>query len=125
MMNTCAICYMTPLSLSIAANTRVSNELGAGRPNAAKHASRGAVRLCLIVVSVTTLALLAFRGLWAQLFTTKPEVVNHAVPVLTVAAFYTLADGMAGVIGGCLKGCGRQAVLAPVIVGSYYFIGLP
>merc|ERR1711879_83451 len=47
------------------------------------------------------------------------------MPVLSVTALYVVLDGMCGVTSGALKGCGRQPILAPIVIASYYFIGLP
>jgi len=47
------------------------------------------------------------------------------MPVLSISALYVLADGLAASIAGSLKGCGRHALLAPVIIVAYYAVGLP
>mmetsp|Transcript_40672 Transcript_40672/g.130963 ORF Transcript_40672/g.130963 Transcript_40672/m.130963 type:complete len:448 (-) Transcript_40672:49-1392(-) len=123
--NTNSICFMVPLSLGAAANTRVSNELGAGRPRAAEHAAKVSRILGLVVVAMLGILVFAFRQQWAHLFTTDARVLEHATPVLLVSAVYVLADGMATVTAGSLKGCARHAVLAPVVIASYYLVGLP
>jgi len=125
MANTNSICFMAPLSVGIAANTRVSNELGAGRPRKAKHASCTSCLLGLAVVVVTSTAVLLGRRAWARLFTSNAQVLDHAMPIMTLSALYVLADGMSTVLSGSLKGCGRHALLAPVVIASYYAVGLP
>lgn len=126
LMNTTdSICFMPPLALGIAANTRVSNELGAGRPDKARHASCASCFLGLACGAMCSLTVLVGRGGWARLFSTDAGVLDHAIPVLSVSALYVIADGLAACIGGSLKGCGRHAQLAPVVLVAYYFAGLP
>lgn len=36
-----------------------------------------------------------------------------------------MLDGLTIVVNGALKGCGRQMLQAPVVVASYYLLGLP
>jgi len=125
MATTDSVCFMPPLSVGIAANTRVSNELGAGQPARAKHAACVSCLLGLACVAVLSMAVVAGRRAWAQLFTTDVEVIEHVMPVLSISALYVLADGLAASIAGSLKGCGRHALLAPVIIVAYYAVGLP
>ncbi|CAE7029165.1 DTX16 [Symbiodinium natans] len=90
--NTCAVCFMPPLSWGMAANTRVSNELGAGKPRAAKFAA---------------------------------QVLDYADPIMSICAIYVALDGMCTVASGSLKGCGRQLILAPIVIFAYYVAGIP
>lgn len=125
MATTDSVCFMPPLSVGIAANTRVSNELGAGRPARAKHAACVSCLMGLACVAILSMAVVVGRRAWAQLFTTDAEVIEHVMPVLSIAALYVLADGLAASVAGSLKGCGRHALLAPVILVAYYVVGLP
>jgi len=125
MTSTTSICFMPPLSLGIAVNIRVSNELGAGRPMLAKRAACAACVAGLVIITTSSLLLLICRRWWALLFTSDAAVLDHVMPVLSVCSFYVVFDGLASVISGSLKGCGRHAVLAPIIVVAYYIVGLP
>mmetsp|Transcript_107533 Transcript_107533/g.332103 ORF Transcript_107533/g.332103 Transcript_107533/m.332103 type:complete len:493 (-) Transcript_107533:112-1590(-) len=125
MANTNSICFMAPLSLSIAANTRVSNDLGAGLPRKAKHAASTSCFLGLAVEAVTSSVVLIFHWWWARLFTSDASVLEHARPILQLSGVYVVADGMAAAMAGSLKGCGRHALLAPVVIAAYYAAGLP
>ena len=123
--NTCALCAMPPLSLGSAANTRVSNELGAGRPEIACYAAR--VTFWLGIGLGTLISLLVFVGhhWWIQLITSDAEVQRYAEPVLLVCALNVAFECVCTVSSGSLKGCGRQVILAPVVILSYFCIGIP
>lgn len=125
MVVTVGFCFMPPASIGIVANTRVSNELGAGHPSAAARAAVVACGLGLAVVTACATTLVLWREAWARLFTSDEGVLEQARPVLLVSVFYVMLDGMCTVTSGSLKGCGRQLLLAPVVVASYYLAGLP
>lgn len=105
--------------------TRVSNELGAGRWASARFASNVSLLLGLGLVCCTSLAVLLGRGLWLRLFTSDRTVDSVAEPVLLICAAYVVLDGLTIVLCGALKGCGRQMLQAPIVVASYYLLGIP
>lgn len=60
-----------------------------------------------------------------RIFTADPAVVDVTSKVLSVMAFYIAADGLQGVLGGVLRGSGRQGRTVPVMFISYYVVALP
>jgi len=123
--NTCSACFYFPCGLGFATNTRVSNELGAGKWRCARFATRVSCLLGLFLVACTSMAVLLGRDLWLRFFTSNREVDSAAEPILMVCALYVALDGLTIIINGALKGCGRQMVQAPIVVASYYLLGLP
>lgn len=123
--NTCSSCFYFPCGLAVATNTRVSNELGAGRWASARFASNVSLLLGLGLVCCTSLAVLLGRGLFLRLFTSDRTVDSVAEPVLLICAAYVVLDGLTIVLCGALKGCGRQMLQAPIVVASYYLLGIP
>eukprot|EP00438_Fugacium_kawagutii_P021851 Skav233020 [mRNA] locus=scaffold909:361565:368677:+ [translate_table: standard] len=105
--NTCALCAMPPLSLGSAVNTRVSNELGAGRPDLAQFAAQVNFALGLALGSLISVLVLLGRQRWIQLITSDPEVQRYAEPVLLVCALNVAFECVCTVSSGSLKGCGR------------------
>ena len=53
------------------------------------------------------------------------EVLEVTGKVLIVMAGYIAMDGLQSVLGGIIRGTGRQAVAVPIIFTCYYLIGLP
>mmetsp|Transcript_76975 Transcript_76975/g.213953 ORF Transcript_76975/g.213953 Transcript_76975/m.213953 type:complete len:502 (-) Transcript_76975:233-1738(-) len=123
--NVNSIFFVPPLSLGIAANTRVSNELGAGQTAKAKGAALAAICTGLCIAALSFSVVLIFRRPWVMLFTGSDRIMKFASPVVMFSAWYVFFDGLCGIAAGALKGCGRHPVLAPVIIASYYFVGLP
>ena len=112
--NMTAVLYMTPLSIAIAASSRVSYWLGAGDEKKA----RGAVRLGFLMVlsAATALCTALFLGReWlATIYAKNPEVVAMAVPLLAWVALYHFFDALQAVCVFFLR-CYR-VVLMPLLV---------
>ncbi len=112
--NMTAVLYMTPLSIAIAASSRVSYWLGAGDEKKA----RGAVRLGFLMVlsAATALCTALFLGReWlATIYAKNPEVVAMAVPLLAWVAMYHFFDALQAVCVFFLR-CYR-VVLMPLLV---------
>ncbi|KAM3336815.1 protein DETOXIFICATION 16-like isoform X1 [Capsicum galapagoense] len=110
-LNTCAMVYMVPLGLSGATSIRVSNELGAGRPQAARLAA--------------TIVLISVCKLWGYCYSTEEEVVSYVAQMLVLLEVSHFFDGIQSVLSGTARGCGWQKIGAVVNLGAYYLFGIP
>ncbi|CAN1228925.1 Protein DETOXIFICATION 16 [Linum grandiflorum] len=124
-LNTTAIIYMIPLGLSATASTRVSNELGAGRPRAASRAVCAGLILVVIEGIVVATILISGHNIWGYLYSKEKRIVKYVAEILVLLAFSHLLDGIQYVLSGGCRGCGWQKIGAVVNLGAYYFIGLP
>jgi multidrug resistance protein, MATE family len=81
-------------------STRVSNELGAGRPETAKLAVR--VVLCLAITGGLILAsiLLLIRNIWGYAYSNEEEVVKYVAIMLPILAMSNILDGIQCVLSG-------------------------
>lgn len=77
-LNTGALLYMVPLGLSSSISMRVSNELGAGHPEAAKLAMRVVMYMALSVGFVLALTMILLRNVWGYLYSNKQEIPPSA-----------------------------------------------
>lgn len=81
-------------------STRVSNELGAGRPNAA----RGAVQVVLFLAGTQGLLLsaaaVALRGKWCYAYTNDKQVVRYMSFIMPILAVSNFMDGIQTVLSG-------------------------
>ncbi|XP_022754008.1 protein DETOXIFICATION 16-like [Durio zibethinus] len=124
-LNTCSTIYMIPLGLSAAVSTRVSNELGAGRPRAAYLA------VCVAVFIVVTEGIIAGtvmflgRKSWGHLYSKDEEVVKYVGEMLLLIAASHFIDGIQSVLTGAARGCGWQRIGALINLGAYYLMGIP
>lgn len=60
-----------------------------------------------------------------MLFTSDQQLIAKVGQLLVVLAFYITFDGLSVVLGGAVRGAGKQGVAAPITLASYYLLGLP
>ena len=65
------------------------------------------------------------RKQWGALFSNDPDLAALIAQTLTVLAFYIILDGLSVVLGGVIRGAGKQLLASPCVVVSYYALGLP
>ncbi|KAL5748170.1 hypothetical protein ACOSQ2_025467 [Xanthoceras sorbifolium] len=124
-MNTSAVAFRIPFGLGSAISTRVSNELGAGRPYAARLAVLIVMFLAVTQGLLLSSIAVAVRSIWGYMYTNDEELVRYLASVMPVLAISNFLDGMQTVLSGTTRGCGWQKIGAYVNLGSYYLVGLP
>jgi MATE family, multidrug efflux pump len=127
-MNVASISFMVPLGLSQAATVRVAQELGAGRPDAARCASFTAIALGIAFMAAAALVLLAFpRAIIAvYLDATDPrnnETIAIARQLIVIAAVFQVFDGIQVIAAGALRG--YKDTLIPMLLATcgYWCVG--
>ncbi|GLI61472.1 hypothetical protein VaNZ11_003869 [Volvox africanus] len=123
--DTHALLFMVVEGFSVAAATRVSNELGAGRGRVARFA--GLVCLCMGLVAPlgASAGLLSAPRQWAGLFTKDSNITSLVVALMPVLTLSNAADSVVSVSSGVLRGSGRQELAFKVNLAVYWFLGLP
>ncbi|XP_059659112.1 protein DETOXIFICATION 16-like [Cornus florida] len=124
-LNTISLVFRIPFGFGSAVSTRVSNELGAGQPRAARLAARVVIFLAVAEGFLVSLVSVSVRGVWGYLYTNEKEVVKYLACIMPVLAISNFMDGIQAVLSGIARGCGWQKIGAFVNLGAYYFVGLP
>lgn len=124
-LNTCSMIYMIPLGLSNTTSIRVSNELGSGRPQAARLAVRVALSLVATEGILVGTALILGRNVWGYCYSQVEEVLRYVGEMLLLVAISHFFDGLQSVLSGAARGCGWQKIGAFVNLGAYYLAGIP
>jgi len=124
-LNTAAFVWMIPFGLGSAISTRVSNELGAGRPQAARLAVRVVVLLAVSEGLAVGLILVCVRYIWGRAYSNVQEVVAYVARMMLVIAVSNFFDGIQCVLSGVARGCGWQKIGACINLGAYYVAGIP
>ncbi|XP_022135494.1 protein DETOXIFICATION 16-like isoform X1 [Momordica charantia] len=124
-LNTAATVWMIPFGLSGAGSTRISNELGAGHPAAAKLAGRVVMTMAIIEGLLLGTILILIRNVWGYAYSDEQEVVEYVASMLPIIAVSNFIDGLQCVLSGIARGCGWQKIGAFVNLGSYYLVGIP
>ncbi|KAL6646799.1 hypothetical protein ACP70R_015493 [Stipagrostis hirtigluma subsp. patula] len=124
-LNTSSLAFMVPLGLGAAISTRVSNELSAGRAQAARLAAQMVVLLALTVGVSEGVVIVLVRNVWGYAYSNEEEVTKYIARMMPVLAVSFLLDGQQCVLSGVVRGCGRQKAGAFVNLAAYYLAGIP
>ncbi|XP_061658968.1 multidrug and toxin extrusion protein 1-like isoform X2 [Syngnathoides biaculeatus] len=117
--------FMSPVGFSVAASVRVGNNLGAGNTEQAKLCGKMSA-MCTLVVSCFIGTFLALsRDVIAYIFTTDKDIVARVANVLKMYSVSHIADSYSAVMGGIVRGAGKQAVGAGCSLVGYYMVGFP
>ncbi|KAL2547364.1 MATE efflux family protein [Forsythia ovata] len=125
LIQTTALIYIFPSSLSFGISTRVGNELGANRPNTAKLSA---------IIGLTTSFVLGFsalffaimvRNTWAKMFTRDAEIIALTSTVLPIIGLCELGNCPQTTGCGALRGTARPKMGANINLGCFYLVGMP
>jgi MATE family multidrug resistance protein len=123
--NIASLFFMIPLSIGLAAATRVGNLIGEENPIQAKTASHSTIYLCIIAALVNIAVILVFREFIVGIYTTDIIVFNLTVGLLIFAALFQLPDGIQMGALGSLRGYKDTFVPMILLFISYWIFALP
>jgi len=122
-----SLCYMVPVSFSVAGSTRVGNLLGASDADGAAFA--GFVNVLYTGFTSVVLSLVIFllphTTFPAFFASSATDTVHESSRLIPILCLYIVGDAFACAFNGIIKGCGRQRVAMPIILISYWLIGTP
>ncbi|XP_060969531.1 protein DETOXIFICATION 19-like isoform X2 [Cannabis sativa] len=122
--NTEAIAYNFTYGLSAAASTRVSNELGADRPDKAKSAMIVSLKLCGVFALILILALGFGHNIWAGTYSDSSDIIKSFASMTPLLAISIIVDSFQGVLSGVARGCGWQHIVVYVNLATFYIVGM-
>ncbi|XP_043700178.1 protein DETOXIFICATION 16-like [Telopea speciosissima] len=124
-LNTCCLTFNISFGLSSTASTRVSNELGAGRPQAARLAVHSVLLIATVDGTLLGLAMFLLRDYWGYLFSNEERVARHVAAIIPLLAVTIFLDGFQCALTGIIRGSGWQKTAVYINIGAYYLIGIP
>ncbi|KAM5567849.1 protein DETOXIFICATION 16-like [Rosa sericea] len=124
-LNTCWMVYMISVGLGSAISTRVSNELGAGRPQSARLALQVMITMALSEGAAIAIATVLVRRVWGVLYSNENEVIRYVAEMMPLLALSDFLDGFQCVLSGAARGCGWQNLCVCINLGAYYVVGIP
>ncbi|CAN8255532.1 unnamed protein product [Cochlearia groenlandica] len=122
---TTSLMYTIPTALSAAVSTRVSNELGAGRPEKARLAAVVAVGAAVAMSVFGLVGTTVGRMAWGRVFTADKNVIELTAVVLPVIGACELANCPQTTSCGILRGSARPRVGAKINLYAFYVVGAP
>lgn len=125
LIQTTALLYVFPSSLSLGVSTRVGNELGANRPAKARITMMVgiacAVALSFIALSFTVI----MRDRWGRIFTNDAPILSLVSAALPIVGLCELGNCPQTTACGVLRGSARPNIGANINLASFYLIGMP
>lgn len=86
-------------------STRVSNELGAGHPEAARLAVRVVFVMALTEGILVGSVLILIRNIWGYAYSSEIEVVKYVAIMMPILAISNFLDGLQCVLSGFSAFC--------------------
>jgi len=119
--------FLIAFGPGLAANVRVGNLLGEGRPSDARFCGKVAYALALAVQLALTTAILSQRDLVASAFVDDTEVHAHIVQLMPYTTAYSfLSTSVSGFSQQLLFGVGARLFIPAVLnLVAFFIIGLP
>lgn len=81
-------------------STRVANELGAGKPQAARRAAGAAIFLAVVETIIVSMVLFTLRHVFGYAFSSEKEVVDYVAVMAPLVCISMILDGIQGVLSG-------------------------
>lgn len=123
--NTENVAYNFTYGLSAAASTRVSNELGAGKPKEAKQAMGISLKLSILLAALVVLVLGLGHDSWAGFFSDSTDIIKAFAAMTPFLCISIFIDSIQGILSGVSRGCGWQHLAMFINLGTFYLIGMP
>ena len=120
--NLAALCFMLPLSLSVATSALVAQAIGSDDAVAARRTTRAGLRLSIGVALVVSCALWFARGTVVGLYTDDPQVRSVALSLIGFVAVFHSFDAIQGMSGFVLRA--YKHAVAPMLVYTVSLWGI-
>ncbi|KAG6754449.1 hypothetical protein D5086_023826 [Populus alba] len=125
LIQTTALIYIFPSSLSFSVSTRVGNELGANQPKKAKLAANVGLSFSFIFGFSALAFAVMVRKVWASMFTQDKEIIALTSLALPIIGLCELGNCPQTTGCGVLRGTARPKVGANINLGCFYLVGTP
>ncbi|RDX97240.1 Protein DETOXIFICATION 34, partial [Mucuna pruriens] len=113
------------IGINAAISVRVSNELGSGRPRAAKYSVMVTIVQSLIIGLICAGLILITKDQFAIIFTDSTEMIKAVSNLAGLLGITMILNSVQPVISGVAVGGGWQALVAYINLFCYYVMGLP
>ncbi|XP_027352519.1 protein DETOXIFICATION 14-like [Abrus precatorius] len=117
--------FTIPYGFGAAASTRVSNELGAGNPQAVRVAVSAAMFLAVTEGLIVSATLFGCRHILGYAYSNDTMVVHYVSVMTPLLCLSIFTDSLQAVLSGVARGSGWQHLGAYVNLGAFYLVGVP
>ncbi|XP_054808116.1 protein DETOXIFICATION 14-like isoform X2 [Prosopis cineraria] len=107
-LNTISTLYCIPYGIGAAASTRISNELGAGNPDAARVSVVVTMSIAVLETTLVSTTLFACHHVYGYTFSNEKEVVDYVTFMAPLLCLSVILDSIQGVLSG--QQCEEEAI---------------
>jgi multidrug resistance protein, MATE family len=123
--NLATISYMTTSGLGAAATIRVAHFLGQGDIGTMRRVGFVMIAMAAFIMALWAVLFIAGKRFLPLLYIQDETVLAVAAPLMIIAGFFQLGDGMQVVCAGALRGLKDVKVPSALIFIAYWIIALP
>lgn len=123
--NLATVSYMATSGFAAAATIRVSYFMGKKDFQNVRMAANSLLGMAIGLMAVAAIVFVTCRYGMPSLYITDDRVINIAAPLLIIAGFFQLSDGIQVVCIGALRGIRDVKIPSVLIFIAYWIIGLP
>jgi MATE family, multidrug efflux pump len=120
--NLAALCFMLPLSVSVATATLTAQAIGAGNPRRARETALTGMRIGALVAAITVLIVWTLRGGIVRLYSRDPAVAATALTLIPYLAAFHFFDALQTVASFVLRA--YKLAIAPTVIHAAALWGL-
>src|SRR4030095_6672191 len=120
--NLAALCFMLPLSLSVATATLTAQAIGAGEPARARDTALTGLRIGAFVAGITVLTVWALRADLVRLYTRDAGVAAMALTLIPYLAAFHFFDAIQAVASFVLRA--YKLAMAPTVIHAVALWGV-
>lgn len=117
--------FCVSMGISAATTVRVGRAVGRGDATGARRAGFVGLGASLAFMALCAAAFACFASPLARLLSDRAEVLASAIPLVMIAAFFQLSDGLQVTAAGALRGIGDTRFIQWANIFGHYVVGLP
>ena len=114
-----------PFAIGIAASILTGQLIGEGNAVGARRSFHVSVSLAAAVQLILTIVLWSLARTIADLFSSDEEVADLVAKLLPVSCIFMMADAVQAVVGGVLRGLGRQKLVLGLNILGFWCLAVP
>lgn len=123
--NLATISYMTTSGLGAAATIRVAHFLGQGDIKTMRRVGFVMIAMAAFLMALWGILFITGKRFLPELYIQDEAVLAMAAPLMIIAGFFQMSDGMQVVCAGALRGLKDVKVPSVLIFVAYWVIALP
>jgi len=114
-----------PFAIGLSASIRVGHLIGEGRSVDAKRSCYVSLGMSTVTQAILTAVLLPLGDFVGKSFSSDEDVARLVTKLIPVSCVFMMGDAVQAVIGGILRGLGRQNLLLLLNILGYWMLALP